>query len=853
VTAVFLYGLLLFAVISMAIAVAIFGFKVRASEYSNWGAFGDASSESGPDGMDSRNHLDNDLDSTGNDPDSTGDGDAVEGDLEARAAELVSQMNLDEKASLSSGRTFWTSASMDRLDVPSIWFADGPHGLRRTLGPEEREESHPATCFPTAVGQAASWNRELTMQIGSAIGVEAQARDVQVLLGPGINIKRSPLGGRNFEYFSEDPFLSGKMATAHVRGSQSEGVGAVLKHYVANNQEHHRMSVSAEIGGRTLRQIYLRAFNIPVREANPLAVMLAYNRVNGTFMTEHAELLHVLREEWGYEGLTVSDWGAVQDRVRSAKAGLDLEMPTNSRNDQELAKAVRSGNLSEDILDRRVRKTVETALRGKKNSRSEISFDEEIKARHHDLARRAAAESFVLLKNEDGFLPLDPSAALQVALIGAFAKQPRYQGTGSSRVKPTRMSSVHDGLLDAFGEKQVTYAPGYPYGEGSGDVKVLREEAVKAACQADVALVFGGLPPGSEAEGTDRSKLQMPEEQNRLIEAVSEAQPSTAVVLSNGSAVAMPWHEEPKAILETWLAGQAGGEAKTDVLLGDASPSGRLPVTFPKRLADTPAHLNFPGEDREVRYGERFFVGYRYYDERDIEPLYPFGHGLSYTRFEMDSFSLNTDSIDVRSMQEESGLEAEIQVFNAGDRTGQAVLQLYVEGPEKRLRRPPKVLRGFRKVSLETGETRSIQFEIGKRDLAVWDDRRSRWVIESGEYRVQVGASSRDLPFEQKIEVEGVPKDQGPLLDRHSTVRQWLEDPQGRRAVQPLLRMMGDAEGRDRDDQSDMRDIIANFPLSKLALLSLGGTAEKMVERIVQQVRSNEKPPDTGLDDPKDT
>jgi beta-glucosidase len=761
-------------------------------------------------------------------------------DLEARAAELVEEMTLEEKAAYASGRAFWTTEPVERLDIPSIWLADGPHGLRRTNSPGDMGMggSRPATCFPTAAGLAASWNLGLVRRVGAALGREAQAQDVQVLLGPGANIKRSPLGGRNFEYFSEDPILSGRMAAAYIEGVQSEGVGASLKHYVANNQEYHRMSTSAEVDERTLRELYLRAFETPVKQADPWTVMVAYNRVNGTFATEHDTLLSVLNQEWGHEGIAISDWGATQDRVAALRAGLHLEMPGNDAHDQRLVEAVESGALSEDLLDRRVQATLELALRGDRMHRPDVAFDEQMQNEHDALARTAAAESAVLLKNEDEFLPLDASTDRQVAVIGAFAQQPRYQGSGSSRVNPTRVSTTYDALTDALGTGQVTYAAGYPL-EEEGDADALRAEAVEAARAADVALVFAGLPPAAETEGRDRTTLRMPEAHNRLIAAVADAQPATGVVLSNGSAVAMPWRDAPKAILETWLAGQAGGQAKADVLLGRANPSGKLASTFPKRLDDTPASLNFPGEDREVVYGERFFVGYRYYDEKNVEPLYPFGHGLSYTSFAVGDLTLSADSATSRE-----GVTARATVTNTGDRPGQEVVQLYLHDPESRLRRPPQALRAFEKVALDPGETAEVQFALRGRDFAAWDNRRDRWTVESGTYEVRVGTSSRDLPLRQTVSIEGPPADQGPVLDRYSTIDQWLQDPQGREVIEPLLRKMQAAMGGGGGGEMGLSDLFGSLPLSTLASFSGGALTDAMIEKMVQRVQS--APDDAG-------
>ncbi|MCB1685321.1 MAG: glycoside hydrolase family 3 C-terminal domain-containing protein [Pseudomonadales bacterium] len=666
-----------------------------------------------------------------------------------QAAALVAQMTLDEKAAFCSGRSFWFLESLERLNLPAVMVTDGSHGLRK----QERSVDHvglnvsvPATCFPTASALASSWDVELLHEIGVALGEQCVAERVAVLLGPGMNIKRHPLCGRNFEYFSEDPLLTGRLAAAMVQGVQSQGVGTSIKHYAVNNQESSRMFVDAIVDERTLREIYLRGFEIAVREAQPWTVMCAYNRVNGTYCGEHDWLLNqVLRQSWGFEGLVVSDWGAVNDRVAGVRTGLDLEMPASGgANDRRVAQAVRDGVLKESALDVCVTRNVSLTLLGAELEQRDPAVDH---AAHHRLARRAAGECVVLLKNSDGLLPVEPAG--KIAVLGAFAEHPRYQGAGSSQVQPTRLDNALEEIRALVGERgEVRYAPGYEP-KKSGDDAALIREAADAARGADVALVFAGLPGIYESEGFDRAHLNLPGQHNRLIEAVCAANPNTVVVLSNGAPVAMPWVNAPKAIVEGYLGGQAGGGAIADVVFGVVNPSGKLAETFPLACADVPADAWFPGQDRQVQYREGLYVGYRYFNSFDVPVLFPFGHGLSYTRFDYAALALSSSRV-----QADDGLAVSVTISNQGTCAGAEIVQLYVSDPQSAAYRPEQELRDFVKVRLEPGEVKTLKFRLDHRAFAVFDPGSGDWVVESGELEIRVGASSRDIRLAAGVRVE---------------------------------------------------------------------------------------------------
>ncbi|MCP3016921.1 glycoside hydrolase family 3 C-terminal domain-containing protein [Nocardiopsis dassonvillei] len=751
----------------------------------------------------------------------------------------LSGLTLAEKASLSSGADFWTTKAVG--DVPSLVLTDGPHGVRRQAGATDHlglAESLPATCFPPAVGLAQSWDPDLVGRVGAALGAEAGALGVDVLLGPGINIKRDPRGGRNFEYFSEDPLLTGVLGGAWVSGLQSTGVGASLKHFAANNAEHDRMRSSSNIDPRTLREIYLRAFQRVVRTSAPWTVMCSYNRINGVYASEdHWLLTTVLRQEWGFDGVVVSDWGAVQDRPAAVAAGLDLEMPGDGgASDARLLAAVEAGACSTEDVDTAASRVAALAARARGSRRDGAADTEralEVGARevedHHALAREVAARCVVLLKNDGALLPLDPGGSL--AVIGGFARNPRYQGGGSSHVNPTRVDVPLEEIRALAGSGAVAFAPGYADqaqdGTEPGGAAALREEAVRAASAADTAVVFLGLAEHQESEGFDREHIELPAEQLDLLAAVVRAQPRTVVVLSHGGVLRLaPVAELAPAVLDGALLGQAGGGAVADVLFGRVNPSGRLGETVPVRLQDTPAYLNFPGENSAVLYGEGLYVGYRWYDARDMEVAFPFGHGLSYTSFAYSDLELE---------QDRTGITAHLTVTNTGDRAGREVVQFYVAKPDSAVSRAPRELKGFTGVTLEPGHSERVSVLLSREDLAYWEVRADRWVVEGGEYVVSAGASSRDLRATAAIAVEGDALRLPVTLD--STLGEVMADSRGAallaRAFTPPA-----AEGSDNAMGVDMARMMASIPIRRLA--SFGPTGLDELEALVARINAGD-------------
>jgi beta-glucosidase len=697
----------------------------------------------------------------------------------ATIQQLLDSLTLEEKIALTLGKDNEHTGNVERLGIPSIVMNDGPHGIRK-LPPNSEIGSNPlpSTCFPTTSALASSWNIALAEAVGRAIAEECLALDAQVILAPGVNIKRTPLCGRNFEYYSEDPVVAGEMGCAFVHGVQSQGIGTSLKHYACNNQEFERMSISAEVDQRVLREVYLAAFERIVRKARPWTVMSAYNRVNGLPASAHPQLLHdILKQEWGFEGVIVSDWGAVDDKVQSLVAGLDLQMPgmsESSKHTEHIVQAVKDGRLSETVLDEAVTRVLQLIQRGTEHRRSGSSFEQES---HHALARQVAAESMVLLKNEDALLPLHKERLHSVALIGRFAKHPPYQGTGSSHVMPTRLDTTYDAIQHWLGDSlQVTYSDGYAGAEQVDEH--LLHEAREQAHAASVALLFVGLPEGSEAEGVDRQHMFLPESHNRLITEVCRVQPNTVVIVHNGSAIAMPWVDQPKAIVEAGLAGQAVGSALVDVLSGNVNPSGKLAETFPVRLEDTPAYLNYPGEAGKVSYGEGLFVGYRYYDTKKIAPLFPFGYGLSYTTFEF--VSLQTSAATIRAGET---LDVTVTLRNSGDRTGKEVVQLYIHPLNSRFVRPIKELKAFSKVELKPGETQNVHMTLEARDFMVYDSKRQTWYLESDSVELLVGSSSDQLPLRAKVNTQADPQSEVITFTRESSLKDVLAHPQARAAL----------------------------------------------------------------------
>lgn len=745
----------------------------------------------------------------------------------------LARLTLEEKASLLSGHDFWHTQPVERDGetlVPAVMVTDGPHGLRKQATAADHlgiGDSVPATCFPTAAALGSSWDRDLLFRVGVALGRETRANDVAVLLGPGVNIKRSPLCGRNFEYLSEDPHVAGELAAPLVEGIQSQGVGTSLKHFAANNQEADRMRVSADVDERTLREIYLPAFERVVKDAQPWTVMCSYNKVNGTYASQDPWLLtDVLRDEWGFEGLVVSDWGAVRDRVAAVSAGLDLEMPASGgRTDAEVVAAVREGRLDEAVVDTAARRVLELVARSQPAPTGDAPATFDVAA-HHALAREAAAAGTVLLRNEPvgdddtPLLPLDPAAG-GLVVVGELARTPRYQGAGSSQVNPTRLDDALTALRSAVGH-DVPFAPGYTVAEGPATDRAPAElvaEAVGLARAASTVVVFLGLPASYESEGYDRTHLDLPADQVALLEAVAGANPRVVVVLSNGSVVSVAgWERRAPAIVEGWLGGQAGGSGVVDVLTGGVNPSGRLTETVPLRLEDTPAFGNFPGELGHVRYGEGLLVGYRWYDARDAAVAYPFGHGLSYTTFAYD---------DVTAVTTGSGADAavrvSVRVTNTGRRAGAEVVQVYVGDPQAQVSRPVRELKGFERVELEPGASRVVTVDLDARALSYWHPVLRRWVVEGGEFVVSVGASSRDLRGEVTVAVDG--EDVTLPLHALSTVAEAMAHPVVGEGVRALVHGGAVAD--------DMLGMIGDMPLVVVADFGMAGFDRAALDDLV--------------------
>jgi beta-glucosidase len=758
--------------------------------------------------------------------------------LVSKASSWLAELNLEEKASLCLGSDFWHTAAVERLGIPAIMVSDGPHGLRKQ--PDEADHvgisgSVPATCFPTACALGSSWDPQLVRRIGEALGREARAQGVAVVLGPGINIKRSPLCGRNFEYFSEDPLVSGVLGAAMIQGVQSQGVGTSLKHFAVNNQETDRLRVSAEVDERALREIYLAGFERAVTQARPWTVMCSYNKVNGVYASEHAWLLTtVLRDEWGFDGLVVSDWGAVHDRVAALAAGLDLEMPPNlGVSDAAIIAAVRNGQLAEQVLDTAVARVLHLVDRVTANTEPPPVLEPDA---HHALARAAATECAVLLKNQDRLLPLRPSPGDTIAVIGEFARTPRYQGAGSSQVNPTRVDVALDELRSAVPDQvEVAFAAGYGIDSTDRDEE-LAEEAVALARRADAVVAFLGLPAADESEGFDRTNMDLPASQTALLSRLADANPSLAVVLANGSAVRLSdWEQHAKAVLECWLSGQGAGGAAADLLLGAANPSGRLAETLPLRLEDTPSYLNFPGEAGHVRYGEGIFVGYRGYDALDRQVSYPFGHGLSYTSF---GYADLTTNVTGRPQDGDLVVEVTCQVTNTGDRRGSEVVQLYVRDPKASVARPVRELKAFAKVDLDPGETTAVEFALNARDLSYWSTTLNGWALEGGEFELAVGSSSRDLRLTTTLDIAAPPLPA--RLDAMSTLQEWLADPTGSALLHKAVGT--DETGRPKGilGNEELMVVIGNFPISTLAAFPGLGLSHPVVHGLIRQRLSHE-------------
>jgi beta-glucosidase len=751
--------------------------------------------------------------------------------------DLISQMSLEEKAALCTGASPWTTTAVDRLGIPELTVSDGPHGVRRVGNANDLiSKSLPATCFPTASSMASTWDVDLIHSLGQALAEECIALKVDVILGPGTNMKRSPLGGRNFEYYSEDPYLAGQIAASFINGVQSKGVGTSLKHFATNNQEFQRLSISSEMDERTLREIYLPAFETAVKNANPWTVMCAYNKLNGIFCSEnHKLLVDILKQEWGFDGFVVSDWGAVHDRVASLKGGLDLEMPgPRGRRVNAVVEAVRTGVLSEAILDESVLRILGIVFKAAETPKG-VSFD---KTSHHALARRIAAEGMVLLKN-NGILPLKEQQ--HIAVIGRAAQEAHYQGGGSSHINPTMVDSPYKELQKLSGNAELNYSEGYPVCDEPE--QTLIDEAVNNARSADVALLYLALPESKESEGYDRTDLDLTPQQIALIKAVTVVQPNTVVILNNGAPVVMnEWLDGPAAVLEAWMMGQAGGGAIADVIYGKVNPSGKLAETYPIRLVDTPAHLNFPGGNGEVRYGEGIFIGYRYYDAKQIPVEFPFGYGMSYT-----TFIYSNPVVSASTFKDVDGLTVSVDVSNTGKLAGKEVVQFYVHDHKSELIRPPKELKGFTKVELKPGETRTVSVTLDSRAFSYYHPAYKQWITEDGEFDILIGASSADIRHIRTVTLKST-LELPSILNRASTPHEWMADPRGKGVFAPLfeqivtqMKAAFSGTGGEEIGLENAMDWLLNISLTDLLYFQGGNlptSPEEIVDSLLAQVYS---------------
>ncbi|WP_100493595.1 exo-alpha-(1-_6)-L-arabinopyranosidase [Bifidobacterium felsineum] len=733
----------------------------------------------------------------------------------------VKDLTLEEKASLTSGGDAWHLQGVESKGIPGYMITDGPHGLRKSLasstGETDLDDSVPATCFPPAAGLSSSWNPELIHQVGEAMAEECIQEKVAVILGPGVNIKRNPLGGRCFEYWSEDPYLAGHEAVGIVAGVQSKGVGASLKHFAANNQETDRLRVDARISQRALREIYLPAFEHIVKTAQPWTIMCSYNRINGVHSAQnHWLLTDVLRNEWGFEGIVMSDWGADHDRVASLNAGLNLEMPP-SYTDDHVVYAARDGRICPAQLDRMAQGMIDLTNKARAAMSIEgYRFDVDA---HDETAHQAAVESMVLLKNDEAILPLDPSAGEKIAVIGEFARTPRYQGGGSSHITPTKMTS----FLDTLAERGIaaSFAPGFTLDLEPAD-PALEAEAIKAAKTADKVLMFLGLPEAAESEGFDRENLDMPAKQIELLRQVAEVNPNVAVVLSNGSVVSVhPWAQYAKGILESWLLGQAGGPALADVIFGKVSPSGKLAQSIPLDINDDPSMLNWPGEEGHVDYGEGVFVGYRYYDTYNKAVDYPFGYGLSYATFEISDVKATKTGDNTATVT--------ATVTNTSDVDAAETVQVYVAPGKADVARPVHELKGFAKVFLKAGESETVTIDLDERAFAYWSEKFNDWHVETGEYGIEVGVSSRDIAATVSVKLDGDGKTQ-PLTE-WSTFGEWSADPVGSKVVEDLAAAGEKGELPKLTDNAMMRMFLNSMPINSLPTLM--GEAGKDVTKFL--------------------
>lgn len=748
---------------------------------------------------------------------------------------IINQLTLEEKASLCSLKNYWQTQDIERLGIPSITLTDGPYGVIRRLS--NFSDVIPATCFPASSALSSSWDIDLIYSVAKAIGEECQTVDVQILLAPTMNIQRTPLGGRNFEYYSEDPVLSGEIAAAFILGLQSEGIGACIKHYLADNQEYHKETINNIIDEKTLREIYLNNFEIAVRKGNPLAAMTAYNSVNGTPCSENSFFLtDVLRNEWNFNGIVVSDWFGINSIIDALQAGLDIELPYSyGINTDKIIEGVLKGALDISILDKTVEDILNVIFTVTEAKKENATYD---KLKHNELAREAAENSMVLLKNKHNILPLrkDKLKNKKIAIIGEYAKEPRYQGKGSSEVAPTMLENAYEEIDKLVGNSiKLTYAKGYNNSNQIiDDDDILLREAKKIAKESDVVILFVGTSEFSDAEDIDRININLPNNQVKLIREIGKIHRNVIVVLFNGSPVSIsPWSKYANAILEAWLPGQAGGGAIADILFGIVNPSGKLPATFPAKVQDIPTYLDYVDPENNLYHKEGIYVGYRYYDIKDMEVEYPFGFGLSYTTFDYSDLSLNNDVI-----KETDTLEVKLKVKNTGKYFGKEIIQLYVKNFISTSPKSLKELKTFTKVTLFPGEEKEVIFKLNPNIFSHFDIAGHNWVVESGPYEILIGKSSREIVLSKNLYVQSsyVPQI---AYTRNTLIGEFIKNQKSKPIIEPFLRTALQNIMPDEAQREQFGDYLKSMPIRKLIIVSQGAFTEEMLNDILSTVNKS--------------
>lgn len=745
---------------------------------------------------------------------------------------IINQLTLEEKASLCSLKNFWQTQDIERLGIPSITLTDGSYGVAKRLS--GFSDVIPSTCFPTSSALSSSWDLDLVYSVGQAIGEECQAEDVQILLGPSMNIQRTPIGGRNFEYYSEDPILSGEIAASFIRGLQSEGIGACVKHYLANNQEYHRQIINNIIDDQALKDIYLHNFEIAVRNGNPLAVMAAYNGVNGTPCSENSYFLtDILRTEWNFDGLVISDWFGINSIIDALNAGLDLELPSSyGINSENITKAVLKGVLDISVLDRAVEYILTVVFKVNKAKKENATYDS---GKHNDLAREAAENSMVLLKNKHNLLPLrkEKLKNRKIAIIGEYAKEPRYQGKGNSEVIPTMLENAYDEINKLVGHSiKISYAKGYNTSDKIiHDDDILLRDAKKIIKGSDVVILFVGTSEFSDAEDIDKTSIDLPDNQVKLIKEIGKIHKNVIVVLNNGSPVSIsPWGKYVDGILEAWLAGQASGGAIADILFGIVTPSGKLSSTFPIKLSDIPTYLDYVDPDNNLEYKEGIFVGYRYYDKKDMEVEFPFGFGLSYTTFIYSDLVFNKNVL-----KDNDTLEVKLKVKNTGRYFGKEIVQLYIKNLISTSPKPKKELKAFKKIMLFPGEEKEVNFVFNTNDFSHYDVASRNWIVESGPYEILVGKSSRDIVLSKSLYLHShyVPIK---LYTRNTLMGDFLKNPKSKPIVEPFLIKETQNIMPSETERAQFLDYLKSIPIKKLIIISQGVFTEEMLTDLLKSL-----------------